>query len=261
MRNTDSSLLRSENQALGCRSIRLHNGNLSHRTTGQRLIVLLNTSEWLHQNDSFIGVNRSKRPELPSLAELNVTPDDQSRHALRTLRTESQEGRLFEWPRLQCQRCMPYTARNAKEIAFVDFVQSGSLQDLIDQWGDSNIKELEAFIDSYFEMMWQETMKEVKEEECSNTSPINCEMSGITEVGLKYLASIDRKLSKLNILEDVQKDLKELNQNLKHFNQIFQELRDRGKEAGLSSQTSETKESAETENHNDESCSVSKIDQ
>lgn len=226
-----------ENQALDCKSIQLHNGNLSHRTTGQRLIVMRNTSEWLHQNYPFIGVNRSEEPEQPSLAVLNVTPDDQPRNKLRTLRTGSRE-----WPRLQW-RCTHYTARTAKERAFVDFVQSGSLQDLIDQWGDSNIKELEEFIDSYFEMVWQETVKDVKEEECSNTSPINFEISGITETGLKYLASIDRKLSKLDILEDVQKDLKELKQNLKHFNQILQELRDRSKEAGIYSQTSEAKES------------------
>nr|XP_055045871.1 GTPase IMAP family member 8 [Misgurnus anguillicaudatus] len=231
-----SRLLQSKNQALGCRSIQLHNGNLSQSTTGQRLIVVLNTSEWLHQNDPFIGVNRIERPDLPSLSVLNVTPDDQPRHELRTLRTESQEGRL-QW------RCTHYTARTAKERAFVDFVQTGSLQNLIDQWGDSNIKELEEFIDSYFEMVWQETVKEVKVEECSNTSPINCEVSGITETGLKYLASIDRKLSNLDILEDVQKDLKELKQNLKDFNQILQELRDRSKEAGLYNQTSEAKES------------------
>lgn len=231
MTNTDSSLLQTQNQALACTGIRLCNRNLPRRNR-QKLIVVLNTSDWHWQNESFISLNTTDRPEI--------------RHELQTVRTESQEGRHSEWPRLLYQRSAPHTVQTAKEKAFLDFVQSRSLQDLIDQWGDSKIEELEAFIDSYFEMVWQETMQEAKSGE-SNTSPINCEISGITESGLEYLASIDRKLAKLDILEDVQKDLRELKQNLKHFNQIFQELKDRSKEPFLFSQPSETTGSAGSE--------------
>lgn len=60
----------------------------------------------------------------------------------------------------------------------MDFVQSENLQNLIDQWGDTDIEELEAFIDSYFQMVWQETMNEPK---CSSMTPVNSEGSGITE--------------------------------------------------------------------------------
>lgn len=231
MTNTDSSLLQTQNHALACTGIRLCNRHLPRRNR-HKLIVVLNTSEWSWQNESFISLHRTESPGI--------------RHELQTLRTESQEGRLSEWPCLLYQRCAPHTGQTAKERAFLDFVQSKRLQDLIDQWGDSNIEELEAFIDSYFEMVWQETMQEAKTGE-SNTSPINCGVSGITQSGLEYLDSIDRKLAKLDILEDVQKDLKELKQDLKHFNRIFQELQDRSKEPFLFNQPSKATGSAESE--------------
>ncbi len=44
---------------------------------------------------------------------------------------------------------------------------------------------------------------------CSSMTPINSEDSGITENDQGHLASIDRKLSKLDILEGVQRDLQE----------------------------------------------------
>lgn len=220
MTKTDSSHL--QNQALACTGIQLCNRNLSCRNIGQKRIVVLNTSEWRWQNESFIDLNRTERPEITTLQTLS------------------------ERPRLLYQRCTPYTGQTPKQRAFLDFVQSGSLQDLIDQWGDSNIEDLEAFIDSYFEMVWQET----KAGESSNTSPTNCEISGITESGLEYLASIDRKLSKLDILEDVQKDLKELKRNLEHFSWIIQGLKDRSKEPCLSGQPYKATGSSESEERN-----------
>ncbi|KTF80948.1 hypothetical protein cypCar_00019665 [Cyprinus carpio] len=117
-----------------------------------------------------------------------------------------------------------------------------NMQNLIDQWGDSNIEELEAFIDSYFEMVWQEAMNEPK---CTSMTPINSE--GITENDQGHLASIDRKLSKLDILEGVQRDLQELKQTIKHCSRIFQELKDSSKETHDPSRTSEATASAESE--------------
>ncbi|XP_051544289.1 GTPase IMAP family member 8 [Myxocyprinus asiaticus] len=225
--NTDSSLSRSENQELTYRNVRLSRNSLL-RNNQQSLVVVLNTSEWFHPNEPWgTDVNRTSRPELPPLAVLNFTPAEQPRNELRMLRNRSQEGRFCEQSFPQYQTRTPYTGQTAKEKAFVDFVQSGSLQDLIDQWGDSNIEELEAFIDSYFEMVWQEAMKEAKAKKCSNAIPINCECS---EKNQEHLASIDRKLSKLDILGEVQRDLLELKQSFKHCSRIFQELKDRSKE-------------------------------
>ncbi|XP_067284449.1 GTPase IMAP family member 8 [Pseudorasbora parva] len=215
---TDSNPSQNENDALACRSVQLCRTSLP-RNSHRRLVVVLNSSEWFHPNDSWIGVNRTDGPETGSLAVLNVSPTEQPIDV--QFRNESQKER-YCWPVPPYYHSnTPYTAQTPKERAFMDFVQSESLQNLIDQWGDSNIEELEAFIDSYFEMMWQETLKEPK---CRSMTTINCESSDITENDQGHLASIDRKLSKLNILEGVQRDLRELKQSIRHCSRIFQEL-------------------------------------
>lgn len=236
---TDSSLLQNENEALACRSVRLARTSLP-RNFHRRLVVVLNRSEWFHPNESWIGVNRINGPETGSLAVLHVSPTEQPMNAQRLFRNESQEERFCGPGLPYYQSNTPYTAQTAKERAFMDFVQSESLQNLIDQWGDSNIQELEAFIDSYFEMVWQETQKEPK---CSSES------SGITESdhNQRLLASIDRKLSKLDILEGVQRDLRELKQSIRHCSGIFQEVKDRSKETHDPSRPSEATASAVSE--------------
>lgn len=88
--------------------------------------------------------------------------------------------------------------------------ESGGLQALIDCWDHSNLKELEAFIDLYFEMVWEQSMG-------SPESPEPEEQSVAPETGEEeVLASIDRKLSKLGLLEDIQKELIELRTSLEH---------------------------------------------
>lgn len=86
--------------------------------------------------------------------------------------------------------------------------RSGGLQALVDRWDHSNLEELEAFIDLYFEMVWEQSMDaaEVQEPE---EQPVAKE-SQEEEV----LSSIDRKLTKLELLEEIQKELKELRINL-----------------------------------------------
>lgn len=87
---------------------------------------------------------------------------------------------------------------------------SGGLQALIDCWDHSNLKELEAFIDLYVEMVWEQSMG-------SPESPEPEEQSVAPETGEEeVLASIDRKLSKLGLLEDIQKELIELRTSLEH---------------------------------------------
>ncbi len=241
---TDSSLSPNENQAVACRSIRLSNRTSLPRNVHQRLVVVLNTSEWFHPNEPWIGVSRTDGPETGSLAAFHVSTTEQPMNVQQLFRNESQ-GERFCGPSLPYyQRNTPYTAQTVKERAFMDFIQSENLHNLIDQWGDSNIEELEAFIDSYFEMVWQEAMNEPK---CSSMTPINSEGSGITENDQGHLASIDRKLSKLDILEGVQRDLQELKQTIKHCSKIFQELKDRSKETHDPSRPSEATASAESE--------------
>ncbi|XP_070780071.1 uncharacterized protein [Enoplosus armatus] len=90
---------------------------------------------------------------------------------------------------------------------------SGPLQALIDQRGDSSLEELEAFIDSYFEMVWEPT-----EPDCPTTEQE------------EVLSSIDRKLSKLDILEEIRRDLAELRKSLEHSWKAIQELREKRKQ-------------------------------
>ncbi|TRY58914.1 hypothetical protein DNTS_003121 [Danionella cerebrum] len=192
-----SNSLTNINQSLVSRCIELSDRTSSPRNHRQRLIVVLNTSEWLEQDEPWTHFPRA------------IPPNVQPRHIVIN---ESLQER-FSAPTLH------YPAQSTKERAFLDFFQSEGLQNLIDEWGNSNIEELEAFIDSYFEMVWQEAMKESKS---SSINPTRCESSD-----QNHLASIDRKLSKLDILEGVQKDLKELKQSVKACSRMFQELKDR----------------------------------
>nr|XP_054596206.1 GTPase IMAP family member 8 isoform X1 [Nothobranchius furzeri] len=86
--------------------------------------------------------------------------------------------------------------------------ESGGLQDLIDQWGHSSLDELEAFIDSYFDMVWGETMGSFQPPECDHSAT---EQAALTkEDGGEVLLSIDKKLSKLELLEEIRGELAEL---------------------------------------------------
>ncbi|XP_073694583.1 uncharacterized protein, partial [Garra rufa] len=241
---TDSSPSLNENQALTYRSIQLSNRTSLPRNCHQRIVFVFNTSEWFHPNEPWIGMDRTDRPETGSLAVFHVPPTEQPMNVQRLFRNESQGQRFCGPSHPYYHRNTLHTAQTAKERAFMDFVQSENLQNLIDQWGDSNIEELEAFIDSYFEMVWQEAMNEP---ESSSMAPINCECSGITENDQGHLASIDRKLSKLDILEGVQRDLRELKQTINDCSRIFQELKDRTKETHDPSQPPEAPASAESE--------------
>uniref|UniRef100_A0A3P9KPQ1 Si:ch211-214j24.15 n=1 Tax=Oryzias latipes TaxID=8090 RepID=A0A3P9KPQ1_ORYLA len=101
--------------------------------------------------------------------------------------------------------------------------ESGNLQALIDQWGCSSLKELEDFIDSYFEMVWEQTMESLhsSEPESLSTEPD----TAVEETGREeLLLSIDRKLSKLDILEEIRNDVAELRQNLESSWRAIQQL-------------------------------------
>lgn len=93
------------------------------------------------------------------------------------------------------------------------------LQALIDGWDRSSLEELEAFIDLYFEMVWEQSLGPPEFPELE-------EQSGVKTGDEEVLLSIDRKLSKLELLEDIQKELKELRTSLEHSWKLTEELRE-----------------------------------
>lgn len=108
--------------------------------------------------------------------------------------------------------------------------ESGGLQALIDQWGDSNLEELEAFIDSYFETVWEQAMGSFQPGESDGLIPEVLEQDAvIRDPGAEVLSSIDRKLSKLDLLEEIQRDLAELGESLERSWRAIKELRDKSK--------------------------------
>ncbi|XP_038594272.1 uncharacterized protein si:ch211-214j24.15 [Micropterus salmoides] len=93
--------------------------------------------------------------------------------------------------------------------------ESGCLQSLIDQRDKSNLEELEAFIDTYFEMVWEQTIGSFQPAEPN--SPTAEQAAVVEETGEEeVLSSIDRKLSKLELLEEIRRDLVELRKSLEH---------------------------------------------
>lgn len=101
--------------------------------------------------------------------------------------------------------------------------ESGGLQALIDQWDDSSLEELEAFIDSYFEMVWEQTMG-------STDRPTAEQDAAAEEAGQEeVLSSIDRKLSKLELLEEIRRDVSELRSSLENSWRAIQELREKSR--------------------------------
>ncbi|XP_061568582.1 GTPase IMAP family member 8 [Cololabis saira] len=115
-----------------------------------------------------------------------------------------------------------------RERALRRLSQSGDLQALIDQWGHSSLQELEAFIDSYFEMVWEQTMGSVQPPDPDRPA---AELDAAVRHADReeVLCSIDRKLSKLELLEEIRRDLAELRLNQECSWRAIQELRDQSK--------------------------------
>ncbi|XP_056257860.1 GTPase IMAP family member 8 [Seriola aureovittata] len=116
-----------------------------------------------------------------------------------------------------------------RERTLRKLTESGGLQQLIDQWGDSSLEELEAFIDAYFEMVWEQTIGPFQPTEPD--SPATEQDTAVWEAGEEeVLSSIDRKLSKLELLEEIRSDLSELRESVEHSWRIIQELRDKSEQ-------------------------------
>lgn len=105
--------------------------------------------------------------------------------------------------------------------------QSGDLQLLLDRWEGSSLQELEAFIDSYFEKVWEETMgfSGTAEDNLDSREPPGT-LGEAVQREEEVLSSIDKKLSKLELLEDIREELAELRTNLEQNRRAIQEVRE-----------------------------------
>ena len=107
---------------------------------------------------------------------------------------------------------------------------SGGLQALIDQWGRSSLEELEDFIDSYFETVWEQTMGSAQAPEPERpAAELDAAIRRADEE--EVLCSIDRKLSKLELLEEIRRDLAEMRLSQESSWRAIQELRDQSKKS------------------------------
>lgn len=112
-----------------------------------------------------------------------------------------------------------------RERALQRLCDSGGLQALIDRGDHSSLEDLEAFIDWYFEMVWEQTMGSWELTDPEQHGVV--EETGHEEV----LSSINRKLSKLELLDDIRKDLAELRTSLESSWKAIEELREKFKQA------------------------------
>lgn len=96
------------------------------------------------------------------------------------------------------------------------------LQALMEQWGSNSLEELEAFIDLYSEMVWERAM--------GSAQPAAVQDAAAGETGEQLLVSIDRKLSKLDLLEEIRRDLGELRRSLEQSWKAIQELQNKSKQ-------------------------------
>lgn len=149
---------------------------------------------------------------------LSFTPRNQ---AMLLVSSEAQREMLAEEDTISVRSlCHPAL----REQTFRRLCESGGLQALIDQWGNSSLEELEAFIDWYFEMVWEKTMGSFQPTKPDSPST---EQNTPAVEEEEVLSSIDRKLSKLELLEEIKSDLAELRQSLEGSWRAIQDLRDK----------------------------------
>lgn len=174
----------------------------------------MNPPGWLPNDVLHLRLNCARRPlssKRPTM--LLVAP-------------QTQRGTLAEENGISVHSlCRPAP----RERTLAGLSESGGLQALIDQWGESSLEELEAFIDSYFEMIWEKTVGSL-EEPVRPTADVGEEVEEEEED--EVLSSINRKLSKLELLDEIRRDLAELRASLENSWRAIQELRERSKQDG-----------------------------
>ncbi|KAL6103138.1 uncharacterized protein ACO6RY_02600 [Pungitius sinensis] len=166
----------------------------------------MNLPGWLPNDVLHLRVGGARRP-------LSST-----RPTMLPVAPQTQRGTLAEENGISVRSlCRPAL----RERTLVRLSGSGGLHALIDQWDDSNLEELEAFIDSYFEMIWEKTMGSLEDPVCPTL-----------EEEEEVLSSINKKLSKLELLEEIRRDVAELRTSLENSWRAIQDLRERSKQDG-----------------------------
>ncbi|KAM4598317.1 GTPase IMAP family member 8-like [Polymixia lowei] len=189
------------------------------RAAGGSRIVMVNVPDWFPAGDphsqASLNGKRQAHPFSPRhQAVVLVLPAEPPQTQHRALTEEKED--IVEVHSL----CHP----RLRERTLKKLTGSGGLQALIDQWGTSNLEELENFIDSYFEMVWEQAMRSVTAEHDCQTSEIPEVDAVVEEPGQDALTSIDKKLSKLDLLEEIQSDIVQLRLSLEQSLKTIQGL-------------------------------------
>ncbi|XP_062294473.1 GTPase IMAP family member 8 [Scomber scombrus] len=205
-----SEVVREDGQIVALPAGRTAQAGLSTRrwtTTGQPRLTI-NLPAWFPTDDSYSHLRLNGECLFSHKHPTVVLVLPQMQHRMLT------EGNIINVHSLCNPALRESTLRRPTEPV--------DLQALINQWGDSSLEELETFIDSYFETVWEQAMAE---SDCSvEQDPV------IEEAGEEVLSSIDKKLSKLDLLEEIKRDLAEVKKSLEHSWKAIQELKEKSKQ-------------------------------
>lgn len=182
----------------------------------QRRRWTLNLPVWFPADDLHLGLNGESQVRLFS-----------SRRPIKLLALRKTQRRMPAEENIISASSLCHPALRERTLRRLS--ESGGLQALIDQWDHSSLQELEAFIDSYFQMVWEQTMESFQstEPDCPTTE----QRAVVEEAGHEeVLSSIDRKLSKLELLDEIRRDLAGLRTNLEKSWKAIQELRGKMKQ-------------------------------
>ncbi|XP_062374002.1 uncharacterized protein si:ch211-214j24.15 [Sardina pilchardus] len=211
----------------------------------RRRVLVANVPEWLcsgvSQGPRGLESNGWTRVSTDgSLAWLVITPVPQRRSRMLLEKGDAEQG-------MNCVESPSFPTKQHDQRDLKGFTGSGSLQALIDEWGDSNIEELEAFIDSYLEMVLQDSVESALTEPSSPDTSCSVKHSGVcvVEACHEVLSSIDRKLSKLNLIDGMQRDIHELKSTLERSTKIIQDLMDPGRQTADNSVSKQAKGQSE----------------
>lgn len=179
----------------------------------QGLRWTLNVPAWLPDDDLHLRLNGESQVHLFS-----------SRRPKKLLVLPQTELKMLAEENVISVNSLCHPALREKTLRRLS--EAGGLQALIDQWDHSSLEELEAFIDFYFEMVWEQTMGSFQpaEPDCPTA-----EQDAVVEEARpeEVLSSIDRKLSKLELLEEIRRDMAELRTSLEQSWKAIQELREK----------------------------------
>ncbi|XP_072299055.1 GTPase IMAP family member 8 [Eucyclogobius newberryi] len=164
---------------------------LSWTEAGQKLTI--NLPAWLFGEDAPTNTTRLQRETSSHSSIVFFLPHQ-----------HSSRGEVTNPVRSLCHPML--MDRTLKRLA-----ENGSLQHIIDQWGHSSLQELEAFIDAYFEIVWEQAMGS-SQEGSPETEEVEPEGGCIG-----VLANINQKLSKLDTLEGIKEDLVELKKTVEEL--------------------------------------------